>query len=163
MCSEKVCNSNQASRKVKEMAKALKDLKESSGTEYEQLKCSIIQKFSMDAKEKWVATKLRLMLIKLGSCKEFLAISCNGKQKSKGGKISQQKKATASRKYAGVKTYVMTVDSNPKIRKPRRSLEERQLTKLRALPNDEAKDEPARDSKLKFLEAFGLVPIMIAL
>ena len=163
MCSEKVINSNQTSRKVKEMAKALRDLKESSGIEYEQLKCSIIQKFSMDAKEKWVATKLRLMLIKLGSCKEFLAISCNRKQKSKGGKISQQKKATASRKSAGVKTYFMTVDSNPKIRKPRRSLEERQLTKLRALPNDEAKDEPARDSKLKFLEAFGLVPIMIAL
>ena len=77
--------------------------------------------------------------------------------------MSQQKKAPITRKSKGVKKNGLVVYSIPKARKPRQSLEERQLTKLRALPYDEAKDEPARDSKLKSLEAFGLVPIMIVL
>jgi len=162
MCSVKACNKKQASGQAKEIAKVLIDLKKTSGAERKQLKLRIAERFKLDTNEKWVATKLRLMLIKLGSCKELLALSCNEKDKSR-AKLCHQKKSPSSRKSKESAKNVFALGASPKARKPRQSLEERQLMKLRTLGSDEVMDEPTRDSKAKFLEAFGLVPVMIAL
>ena len=132
MCSEKVCNKKQASGKAKEIAKVLTDLKKTSGAEREQLKLRIAERFKLDTNEKWVATKLRLMLIKLGSCKELLALSCNEKDKSR-AKLCHQKKSPSSRKSKESAKNVFALGASLKARKPRQSLEERQLMKLRSL------------------------------
>ena len=163
MCSRKVCTGNQTSRKAKELAKALIDLKKTSVEERKEMKQRIVEKFKLEANEKWVATKLRLMMINLGSCKELLSISSDRKQTPKGGKISQHNRTSISRISSESKKKIYVFDSTPKARKPRQSLEERQLTKLRALGFDEPKVKPAIDSKLKFLEAIGLMPTVIAL
>ena len=127
------------------------------------MKLKIVEKFKLETNEKWVATKLRLMLINLGSCKELLSIGSDRKQTPRGGKISQQNKTSILGISSESKKKIFAFDSTPKARKPRQRLEERQLTKLRALGSDKPKDKPAIDSKLKFLEAIGLMPTVIAL
>ena len=159
MCSGKVCCGVQASRKVKEIAKALLDLKKTFGTEREQLKLRIIERFKLEANEKWVATKLRLMLIKSGSCKDLLEIGRNEKKMLNRARISHQKQMALSRKSTGSEKNVLS----QRVKKPRQSLKEKQLIKLRTLSFDEHISDSVMNSKIKFLEAFSLVPVMIAL
>ena len=97
MCSGKVCTVNQTSRKAKQLVKALIDLKKTSVEERKDMKLRIVEKFKLEANEKWVATKLRLMLIDLGSCKELLSIGSDRRQTPIEGKISQQNTASISR------------------------------------------------------------------
>ena len=133
------------------------DLKKSSGKEHEQIKIRIIKKFNLATNEKWVATKLRLMLINLGSCKELLAIGCNGKNTPRREGSSQQ------RKSSGYKANIIAAEDSTKPRKPRQTLEEKQLAKLRNLNIEDVMADEIENSKFMFLESFGLVPVTIAL
>ena len=157
MCVKRECNRRQTPRKVKEIANSLVDLQTSSGKEREQLKLRIVKKFKLNTDEKYLATRLRLMLIKFDSCRELLAIGCNGKKTFGEDLDSQQYKSLES------KANLIASGASTKQKKPRQSLEEKQLAKLRALNTEDVMADEIEESKIKFLGAFGLVPATITL
>ena len=68
-----------------EVVQILNELKQSYGSKKEMIKLKAIQKYNMDTNEKWVATKLRLILLKMGACVDMLAIDSKKPVDSKVG------------------------------------------------------------------------------
>ena len=166
----------------------IKTLKISTGLKKEKYMDMVRDEFNLDKNEKWVITKLRMMLVRLDSGLELLQI-----RKSENNKIQkrqpdakeatcdisslklQQTKSVKETNLATLKTdrtknslmqaaQVRTFKKMKTAKKVRKSLECRQLEKLRNMKFGDHKESLHNcESKVAFLKALGLDPQVIYL
>ena len=172
-------------RYIQAVSTIIKKLKSSSGLKREKYISETKKLFKLDKNEKWVVTKLRMILVRLQANMELL-------------QIEKKKRSSPKKRYAvGQKQSLTTVilktqetgelkeifkgnkgnkqqnclknHSKPKqqkTRKPRKSLEEQQLSKLRSVRLEEesnAIDARILNPKMDFLQSFDLIPNVVCL
>ena len=117
----------------------------------------VSRQFQIDSNEKWLVTKLRMVLLHLKAPLDSLKITETKKSKEE------------NKKSRGRKSLNKTVKKSPPADKPkgrrgkRVSLEEKQLQKLRSLKFKDSKTQKLSNSKVDFYKAHGLVPLVIQL
>ena len=185
--------SSAKSRYIQAIVNIIKKLKSSSGSQREKFISKVKKQFNFDDKEKWVVTKLRMILFRLEVDVQLLQIksrkgceAINKKQCQpniqketilmKAQRLKEKKDnilAGKDRKVQKSKTNGSTKvspqrTSSAKIRKPRQSLEDKQLAKLRSVQLATEKSEPGitrqdifHTSKLEFMRSFNLVPTVV--
>jgi uncharacterized membrane protein SirB2 len=173
---------------TKAIINIIKKLKISSGAKREKYMNMVRNEFNLEKNEKWVITKLRMMLVRLDAGLELLQIrksestkakkrqyvakevicvvSSTNLQSSKSGKGTNlavlKPEQSTSRLEQSVK--VKTSKQIKTAKKARKSLECRQLEKLRNLKfenHEESLNNP--ENKAAFLRAFNLEPQVIFL
>lgn len=146
----------QDTRHIQIISELIKRIKASSGEEKMALIQEISKQFQIDANEKWLVSRLRMMLLHLRAPMDSLVITetkkCKEGTKKPKGRRSLNKAVKKSK------------DEKPKERKTKRvSLEEKQLQKLRSLKFQESKSPKLSASKVEFYKAHGLLPLVIQL
>ena len=133
-----------------EVVQILNELKQSYGSKKEMIKLKAIQKYNMDTNEKWVATKLRLILLKMGACVDMLAIDSKRPADSKVG-MYMNEEVRANLLGSAFKE----LEGKSKLR-----VESQQLIKLRSLTFEDDVIIEETASQSKFLRFFGLIPVL---
>ena len=169
------------SRYAQAISKIINKLKSSSGFQREKYISKVKKQFKLDENEKWVVTKLRmilfrmemdfelfqiqkptktrrLMLKEIKSPKETILIKAVGMKESKGRLMDKQvaKKKTNNQEGKRENTKDMKT-TKQKVRKSRLTLEEKQLNKLRSIVHYE-EEKIFWPSKHDFLHLLQLVP-----
>ena len=162
-------------RLTKAIINIIKKLKTSTGLKREKYMKMVCNEFNLDKNEKWVITKLRMMLVRLDAGFELLQIRTAHHHKTKREwpivKEASPKHITkrSSIKYAnevyqrglemGLKNMKVKPSKQVKaVRKPRKSLECRQLEKLRMMKFDNEQSLRNSDDKVSFLNSLKLQP-----
>ena len=170
-------------RCIQAVSNIIKKLKSSSGLKKEKYISETKKLFKLDENEKWVVTKLRMILVRLQANMEFL-------------QIEKKKRSSPKKQYAVIQKQILTTvilkteerrrskvifagnkgakqqnclknQSKPKQQKSRmtrKSLEEKQLSKLRSVRLEEetnSTDARILNSKMDFLQSFNLIPNVV--
>ena len=166
----------------------IKKLKISTGLKREKYMDMVRNEFKLGKQEKWVITKLRMMLLRLDACLELLQIRKSENTKTKKSQSvaketnchnsltnSQRAKNLKGTKLAVLKTEQSksAVKQAPKVgtlkqikttKKARKGLEYRQLEKLRNMKFDDHEEYLNNsENKVAFLKALNLEPRVIFL
>ena len=172
-------------RCIQAVSNIIKKLKSSSGLKREKYISETKKLFKLDENEKWVVTKLRMILVRLQANMELL-------------QIEKKKRSSPKKRYAVVQKQSLTTVivktqetgelkeifkgnkgtkqqnclknqsrlKQQKARKPRKSLEEKQLSKLRSVRLEEESnitDARILNNKMDFLQSFNLMPNVVCL
>ena len=151
---------------VQVISEIIKRIKCSFGKERDEILKSVKENFQMEEDEKWVVTRLRMILFKMrGDIDLFQLIEGKNRNKLKNRSRQQSRRPNVLSKNK--KQSTKTQKSQKKQVKPKRlSLEERQLNKLRQQTFQEDKSSKKAlfgPSKLTYFKAHGLVPNVICL
>ena len=151
-----------AHKMIKVISELIKRLKVATGAERNEIICNIRQKFQMSKNEKWVVTKLRMILFQMRADFQYFEIA--GEKKNKNGEAIK----TGSKKQCSRRSKQMPKTSKPKVvqqKSKRLTLAEKQMNKLRliSLPDDKEQMINAEMSKLSYLKYCGLVSNEISL
>ena len=157
---------------VQVISEIIKRIKKSSGSERDEILKSVKEHFQMEQDEKWVVTKLRMILFRMNGCIETFQLNESKNQKKRKNKSKRQSRSLNSspkskRQYT--RTEKTRSSSSPKPSKTqskakRLTLEEKQLNKLRQQTFPEMqKKTNFPTSKLAYLKAYGLEPTLICL
>merc|ERR1712129_427780 len=169
---------------TKAIINIIRKLKTSTGLKREKYMNMVRTEFNLEKNEKWVITKLRMMLVRLGAGLELLQITTSDKNKPKKrqfvgketphgpfttkesriGTGEDTNVALQTREQSKIEVVKPSKQTKPSIRKSRKSLESRQLEKLR---NKRFSQEEAvmisEDNKVAFLSMMNLCPAVICL
>merc|ERR1712129_316906 len=160
------------SEKKEKLTKAIiniiRKLKTSTGSKREKYMNMVRTEFNLEKNEKWVLTKLRMMLVRLDAGIEFLQIRTSETPRAKKRQsiakdiscclILTQK--TSSKK---IQREDMSSKQIKVTRKSKKSLEYRQMEKLRKTNFEQEKTLNNSESKVAFLRTFNLHPQVICL
>ena len=132
---------------------------------------AVKKQFKMDANEKWVMTRLRMMLFRMKANFEsyqFQTLKMRSPEKKRNmKKTTQRKSSTNLRKNVVLGRSAKKVTHYQSLKKKRQSLEERQLSKLRSQKfcekNDKKSTELFRSQKLEFLSSLNVIPRVVTL
>ena len=150
------------SEKKEKLTKAIiniiRKLKTSTGLNREKYMSMVRTEFNLEKNEKWVITKLRMMLVRLDAGVELLQIRTSESPRSK--------KRQSIAKDTSCSPILNQKDSSKKMQrvvmqiqvtqKSRKSLEYRQLEKLRKTNFEQEKTLSNSESKVAFLRTFNL-------
>ena len=147
---------------IKVISELIKRLKVATGAERNEIICNIRQKFQMRKDEKWVVTKLRMILFQMRADFQYFEIA--GEKRNKNGEANK----TGSKKQCSRRSYQIPKTRKPKVvqqKSKRLTLAEKQMNKLRliSLPEDKEQMINAEMSKLSYLKYCGLVSNEICL
>ena len=153
------------SKFVKAVTNIIRKLKTISGAKKEKYLNIIRTEFNLAKDERWVITKLRMMLVQLDAGMELLEIRKSEKLKmKKTKKTSSDVSNLCSSLTKSIKTSKQTSNQTKKTKKPRKSLETRQLEKLRNMSFGEVEELDAKYSnKQAFLMTLDLHPKVVYL
>ena len=144
----------------KQISDLIFKLKRYNGEERKILEKSIKRKFQIGQNEKFVVSKLRMMLIKMGAEVSSLHLISTGAATKQKNQMIQGKKLKTD-------NIVEKGSSKAESKKNRRlTKEEKQLQKLRQnkfIENDRTLNEKIQNSKILYLKAYGLEPSIICL
>ena len=164
---------------TKAIINIIKKLKISTGAKREKYMNMVRNEFNLGKNEKWVFTKLRMMLVRLDADLELLQIRKSETPKTKKRQhVAKEVFSDASSKAKNVKgtnlgdlklhqsmsslkqfVKVRTLQQKKTTRKARKSLECRQLEKLRNMKfRDHEESLCNSESKVSFLKALNLEP-----
>ena len=148
-------------RLANEISNTLKKMKSGSSLQKKDYLAKVRLHFKIEEDENWVATKLRMMLFKEGANLELFQLHLPAKSmpERKQNEERNNQKDTALKKPSR-KNISPNVPAARKqgIKKPRLSLEDKQLIKLRAVHLPQAMENPTfQVSKEEFLGGFNLV------
>ena len=152
---------------VQVISEIIKRIKKSFGSERDEILNSVKYHFQMEQDEKWVVTKLRMILFRMKGGIETFQLNESKNQKKRKAKSKRQSRSLPKRKRQSTRTE-KTSSSTPKslktqIKAKRLTLEEKQLNKLRQQTFPEKKKTNFPSSKLAYLKAYGLEPTVIYL
>ena len=155
------------------VAELIKRIQRSRGQIREALLVNVRKSFEMKPEEKFVVSKLRLILYHLRANEEHFQIKAEGNGKSE---VNWKIKSATSfsngfftmelaKNFAKATTILKPEQKEPRSR--RMSLEEKQMKKLKEvklIPEDKNKGaENLSSSKLSYLKSYGLVPKVVYL
>ena len=146
----------------KQISDLIFKLKRYNGEERKILEKSIKRKFQIGQNEKFVVSKLRMMLIKMGAAESSLHFMSTGVP----SKRKKQKKGTSLGTKSNYENIVEKTRCETGRKTKRLTKEEKQLQKLRQntnLENRRTSYNKIQNSKLLYLKAYGLVPSIICL
>ena len=145
---------------AREISNTIKKIKSTSWQKQEYLS-KVKLHFKIEENEKWVITKLRMMLFKEGANLDLfqLQLPANPKLETQEKEESNHQKDGVLKKPSRMNESLdVPVASKKGMRKPRLSLEEKQLIKLRSLPLPQVMESQIfRATQEDFLAAFNLV------
>ena len=152
-------------RTIQVISEIIKRIKGSFGSERDEILKSVKENFQMESDEKWVVTRLRMILFKMrGDIDSFQLIEGKNRKtlKNKSGKKSKKSNILNKNKKEASKTQT---PQKKLVKAKRLTLEERQLNKLRQQSYQETKmcKNILLSSKLAYLKAHGLEPNVICL
>ena len=151
----------------------IKKIQSSEGAEKAKFLQKVKNQFQISEDERWVVTKLRMILVRLGVNVELLQLRTSEKKnwnKSKtAANVSRKETTNLTNKHSDnvnekEKKSVRNVNSilgDSKKQRKRLSVEEKQLTRIRTNIFDEIERSSKPITKTAFLEVFGLVPKVI--
>ena len=147
---------------IKVISELIKRLKVATGAERNEIICNIRQKFQMRKDEKWVVTKLRMILFQMRADFQYFEIA--GEKRNKNGEAIK----TGSKKQSSRRSKQIPKTRKPKVvqqKSKRLTLAEKQMNKFRliSLPEDKEQMINAEMSKLSYLKYCGLVSNEICL
>ena len=155
------------------VAELIKRIHRSRGQIREALLVNVRKSFEMKPDEKFVVSKLRLILYHLRANEEHFQIRADRNGKTKVDQETQRIKSFSNgfftvelaQNFAKATTILQPKQKKPRSR--RMSLEEKQMKKLREVrftPEDK-KEEAGNltSSKLSYLKSYGLVPKVVCL
>ena len=166
------------SEKKEKLTKAIiniiRKLKTSTGSKREKYRNMVRTEFNLEKNEKWVLTKLRMMLVRLDAGLELLQITKSDKTRTKDRQFAVKEVScgplttTESRVRSAKDTNVALQTKEQsriclKSRKSRKSLESRQLEKLRNKKFDQEEALINTDNKVAFLSMMNLCHAVICL
>ena len=181
------------SKYVNAIVNIIKKLQSSSGSQRKMFMSKVKKQFNLDDKERWVITKLRMILFRMKVGVELLQIKSKEERKVTKPHKSMSQKETILMKAQRLKEKndkilsgnVRTIQkSNEKTgtksrfpknfseetRKPRQRLEDKQLAKLRTVQFDDdqymteyKRKNMFNSSKLEFMRSLNLVPTVVCL
>ena len=170
--STKSAISKTTSEKKEKLTKAIiniiRKLKTSTGSKREKYLNMVRTEFNLEKNEKWVLTKLRMMLVRLDAGIELLQIRTSETPRiKKRQSISKDTSCSAilTQKDSSKKMQreVMQSKQIKVTQKSQKSLEYRQLEKLRKTNFEQEKTLNYSESKATFLRTFNLHPQVIFL
>ena len=148
-------------RLAQEISNSLKKIKSGSSLQKKDSLAKLKLHFKIEEDEKWVATKLRMMLFKEGANLELFQLQLSEKTKPDREEKEEKniQKDTSLKKTSRVnRCFDVPAASKQGMRKPRLSPEEKQLMKLRSQPLPQVMETPIfQISKEEFLGDFNLV------
>ena len=184
-------NNTAQSRYIQAVSNVIKHLKSSSGSKREKFISKVKKQFKFDDTEKWVVTKLRMILFRMEADFNLLQINSGNDKKKKQKKkcepksqketilmkaqrlkekkdgIINEKLKIMQRNKENQNTKLQTKESKQlKTRKPRQRLEDKQLAKLWSLEFDDVNSKSASlfcRSKLEFMKSLHLMPNVVCL
>lgn len=160
---------NQDQQIVNEISEYIKKIQANSGEEQKSLILKARKKFQLEKNEKWVITKLRMLLISYKADLKFFEINPPEKITTKDAESKQcvvnerqssvpKKKINSSNKEKHISEAV-----RGRKLKPRLTAMEKQLNKLRNATFKESGKEKMKTSKLEYLKNIGLYAKVICL
>ena len=160
--------SEKKAKLTKAIINIIRKLKTSTGSKREKYLNMVRTEFNLDKNEKWVLTKLRMMLVRLNAGIELLQIRASDIHRAKRRQSVIKDISCGSILTKDVRTRpagrkVMTSKQIKVTRAPRKSLESRQLEKLRKTKFEQEKTLSNPESKVAFLRYFNLHPQVICL
>ena len=147
---------------VWKISNTIKEIKSSSSWQKKDYLTKLKQQFMIEENEKWVVTKLRMMLFKEGANLELFQLQLPARskpetQEEKEGRNNQKNTILEKTSRMNRSLYV-PAEKKQVMRKPRLSLEEKQLMKLRALPLPQVMESSIfQATQEDFLGGFNLV------
>ena len=145
---------------AREISNTIKKMKSTSWQKQEYLS-KVKLHFKIEEAEKWIVTKLRMMLFKEGANLDLfqLQLPANPKLEMQKKEESNNQKDRVLKKTSRInRSLDVLVSSKKGMRKPRLSPEEKQLMKLRSQPLPQVMETPIfQISKEEFLSDFNLV------
>ena len=153
------------------ISEIIKRIKTSSGSERDEILNSVRKHFQVEEGEKWVVTKLRMILFRMkGDIETFHLSKSKNPKKSKskskrqsGGTNDLRKSKRESSKTESKRSSTLQKPLKIQTNAKRLTLEEKQLNKLRKQTFPEKKLHSLPTSKLAYLKAYGLEPNVICL
>ena len=146
----------------RQISELIAKLQKCIGAERKILENSIKNHFQIAQNEKYVVSKLRMMLIKMGAAESSLHFMSTGVP----SKRKKQKKGTSLGTKSNYENIVEKTRCETGRKTKRLTKEEKQLQKLRQntnLENRRTSYNKIQNSKLLYLKAYGLVPSIICL
>ena len=148
-------------RQARKISNTIKKIKSSSSWQEKDYLTKVKQQFMIEENEKWVVTKLRMMLFKEGANLELfqLQLPTRSKPETQEKEGRNHQKDTVLKKTSMINRALDVPAAKKQVmRKPRLSLEEKQLMKLRALPLPQVmEDSFLQATQLDFLGGFNLI------
>ena len=139
------------------LSEAVRKLQETTGTEKDEYVAFLRNSFQMHTDEKWLMTKLRMMLIELGANVNKLHIlTLKSTSKSTFKNVSSQSGIVSKESKRSQQGYKNRKGPSNSRRARRINLEEKQLNKLRSLKINEKKSTANMESKFQFLKVLNI-------